>query len=355
MRPAASRAARSGAVRGLGERSGGGGHCSRAEEIALAADVAEQDYVGPMTASARRLCPSGSSRMRRRARACSTLNEGPSGTLWFGVGDDESIARLRFFRDDLGPRLARMLERRGPIDVFGLAAQGLNMGDELHMRSQAANLLIRDGPALAVVGEEAARFEAPTTTSSLNGDGRRQVRLAGDRGLRRLGRRLADLAQRHRRRHPARRHAGRWFVAEAAPVADALLRESNGADDAARDIGDSAVIRSRRSRRHGARRGARGRLLLRRRRRGAAADGADGRDLLGALGALHDHRPGLRRHAGGHRRSASSSSWASRRRLTTGVLHAHAGTGRSAPGWRISRSSRSRAAIAALAASLDDG
>ena len=50
-----------------------------------------------------------------------------------------------------------MLERRGPIDVFGLAAQGLNMGDELHMRSQATgNLLIRDlAPALAVVGEEA--------------------------------------------------------------------------------------------------------------------------------------------------------------------------------------------------------
>ena len=54
-----------------------------------------------------------------------------------------------------------MLAHRGPIDVFGLAAQGLNMGDELHMRSQATgNLLIRDlAPALAVVGgEEAARF-----------------------------------------------------------------------------------------------------------------------------------------------------------------------------------------------------
>ena len=78
-------------------------------------------------------------------RAFSTLNEGPGRTLWFGVGDDEAVERLRFFRDELGPALARLLERRGPVDVFALAAQGLNMGDELHMRSQATgNLLIRD-------------------------------------------------------------------------------------------------------------------------------------------------------------------------------------------------------------------
>ena len=79
------------------------------------------------------------------ARAYSTLNEGPGRTLWFGVGDDESIERLRFFRDELGPTLARLLEREGPVDVFALAAQGLQMGDELHMRSQATgNLLMRD-------------------------------------------------------------------------------------------------------------------------------------------------------------------------------------------------------------------
>ena len=35
---------------------------------------------------------------------------------------------------------------------------------------------------------------------------------------------------------------GRWFTAPAAPVQDVLLREGHGADDAARDIGDSAVI-----------------------------------------------------------------------------------------------------------------
>jgi hypothetical protein len=35
---------------------------------------------------------------------------------------------------------------------------------------------------------------------------------------------------------------GRWFTAPAAPVQDQLLREGHGAEDAALDIGDSAVI-----------------------------------------------------------------------------------------------------------------
>src|SRR3954452_11839836 len=104
-------------------------------------------------------------------RAFSTLNEGPGRTLWLGVGDDESVERLRFFRDGLGPSLARLLARTGPVDVFGLAAQGLNMGDELHMRSQATgNLLLRDlAPALAAEGDEpAARFLSRTHHFFLN-------------------------------------------------------------------------------------------------------------------------------------------------------------------------------------------
>ena len=146
------------------------------------------------------------------ARAFSTLNEGPGRTLWFGVGDDESIERLRFFRDDLGPRLARMLEHRGPIDVFGLAAQGLNMGDELHMRSQATGQPADPRPrARARRRRRRGRRALPRRQPPLlpePDDGGGQVRVAGDGGLRRLERRLADLAQRHRRRHPARGHAG---------------------------------------------------------------------------------------------------------------------------------------------------
>jgi hypothetical protein len=179
-------------------------------------------------------------------RAASTLNEGPGDTLWFGVGGDDAIERLRFFRHRLGPLLARLLDRCGPVDVYALAAQGLQMGDELHMRSQATgNLLIRHlAPGFAALGgEEEARFiagnhhffltltMAAAKCASLAAEGHTGstvVTLISRNGTD-VGVQLAGLP-------------GRWFTAPAAPVQDALMREGYRPEDAALDIGDSAVI-----------------------------------------------------------------------------------------------------------------
>ncbi|HUO70065.1 MAG TPA: DUF1116 domain-containing protein [Solirubrobacteraceae bacterium] len=178
--------------------------------------------------------------------AYSTFNEGPGRTLWFGVGDQESIARLRFFRDELAPALAAVLEREGSIDIFSLAAQGLQMGDELHMRSQATgNLLIRMLlPAFAAAGgERAARFlstnhhfflnltMAAAKCASLAAAG-----TAGSTVVNIITRNGTDMAIQ------LAGLPGRWFSAPAAPVQDALLRDGYSETDAALDIGDSAVI-----------------------------------------------------------------------------------------------------------------
>jgi hypothetical protein len=205
----------------------------------------EHDHVGPMTGVCSPSMPVWVVEDGPR-RAFSTLNEGPGRTLWFGVGDDESVQRLRFFRDELGPRLAALLDHRGAVDVFDLAAQGLNMGDELHMRSQATgNLLLRDlAPAFAALGgEESARFVAGNHHFFLNLTmaaakcaslaanacvGSSVVSLISRNGTD-VGIQLAGLP-------------GQWFVAPAARVGDVLLREGYGEQDAARDIGDSAVI-----------------------------------------------------------------------------------------------------------------
>jgi Protein of unknown function (DUF1116) len=180
------------------------------------------------------------------ARAYATLNEGPGRTLWFGVGDEESIERLRFFRDELGPALERLLQREGPIEVFSLTGQGLQMGDELHMRSQATgNLLLRNLlPGFAALGgERAARFlsgnhhfflnltMAAAKCASIAASGVRGssvVNVIARNGTD-MGIQIAGLP-------------GRWFGAPAAPVQDALLREGYTEDDAALDIGDSALI-----------------------------------------------------------------------------------------------------------------
>jgi hypothetical protein len=182
------------------------------------------------------------------ARAYSTFNEGPGRTLWFGVGDEESIERLRFFRDELGPLMAKLLEREGPIDVFGLAAQGLQMGDELHMRSQATgNLLIRNlAPGFAALGgasERSARFVAGNhhffLTLTMAAAKCASLACSGVRGssvVNLITRNGTDMALQ------IAGLPGRWFGAPAAPVQDALLREGHADTDAALDIGDSAVI-----------------------------------------------------------------------------------------------------------------
>ena len=207
----------------------------------------EHAHVGPMTGVCSPSMPVWIVADEESAtRAYSTLNEGPGQTLWFGVGDDEAVARLRFFRDELGPALAQLLEYGGPIDVFALAAEGLTMGDELHMRSQATrNLLIRElAPAFAAIGgEAAARFIAGNHHFFLNltmaaakcaslaasgTEGSSVVTLMSRNGTE-VGIQLAGLP-------------GRWFTAPAAPVQDVLLRDGHGEDDAALDIGDSAVL-----------------------------------------------------------------------------------------------------------------
>jgi len=223
-----------------------------AQSLLAAGDIAlypgnEHGHVGPMTGVCSPSMPvwmvedeaSG-------ALAYSTFNEGPGRTLWFGVGDEESIERLRFFRDELGPLMARLLDREGPIDIFSLTAQGLQMGDELHMRSQATgNLLIRNlAPGFAALGgERSARFVtgnhhffltltmAAAKCASLAGAGVR-----GSSVVNLITRNGTDMALQ------VAGLPGRWFNAPAAPVQDALLREGYTDADAALDIGDSAVI-----------------------------------------------------------------------------------------------------------------
>ena len=61
----------------------------------------EHDHVGPMTGVCSPSMPVWVVEDERRARVLDA-ERGPGRTLWFGVGDDEAVERLRFFRDELG-------------------------------------------------------------------------------------------------------------------------------------------------------------------------------------------------------------------------------------------------------------
>jgi len=181
-------------------------------------------------------------------RAFSGINQGPGRTAWFGVEAPEAVERLVFLREVVGPILDRALRASPPLEVFSFAAQGLLMGDDSHMRTQAAtNLLIRHLlPAL--VGEpdprrtEVARFLSGNHLFFLN------VVMAAAKAATAWaaeveGSSIITAMARNGTTFGIRVGADqRWFVAPAPPVEDALFHPGYGPGDAAPDIGDSAVL-----------------------------------------------------------------------------------------------------------------
>jgi hypothetical protein len=182
-------------------------------------------------------------------RGYSGINQGPGKTPWFGVDSTEAVDRLVFLRDVAGPILDAAIRAADPIDVFAFAAQGLQMGDDAHMRTQAAtNLLIRhllphlvgqDDPRRTDV----ARFLAGDHLFFLN------VVMAGANAATEWaaevgGASIVTGMARNGSTFGIRLGAlgDRWFVAPSPQVEDALFHADFGADDGAPDIGDSAVL-----------------------------------------------------------------------------------------------------------------
>jgi hypothetical protein len=70
-----------------------------------------------------------------------TLNEGIGKALRFGAADVTVLDRLRWFATTLGPALGAAARRTGGVELRGLIARALTMGDELHQRNAAATSL----------------------------------------------------------------------------------------------------------------------------------------------------------------------------------------------------------------------
>ncbi len=180
--------------------------------------------------------------------AFSAINQGPGEVPWFGRETPAAIERLRFLREVAGPLLGRVLASAGPLDVFALATQGIAMGDDVHMRTQATtNLLIRNllphiveqgGPG----GPEFARYLAGNHLFFLN------LAMAAAKSLTLWAEQVpnASIVTTMARNGTdfGLRLAGddRWFLTDAPPVGDALYYSGQGPETAAKDIGDSAVL-----------------------------------------------------------------------------------------------------------------
>ena len=182
-------------------------------------------------------------------RAYCTFNEGLGKVLRYGAFSDEVLARLRWLETDLMPVMQAALAAHGPIDMRGLIAQVLQMGDEGHNRNRAGtSLLIRElAPFLVRLDQPRERIarvleflnandhfflNLTMPASKCTVDAARGIegstlittmaRNGTDFGLRVSG--LGD----------------RWFTGPAG-IVDGLYLPGFGPADAAPDIGDSVI------------------------------------------------------------------------------------------------------------------
>jgi hypothetical protein len=184
----------------------------------------------------------------RGTEAFAPINQGPGETAWFGRDTPTAIARLRFLRDVAGPMLRLVLDSAGPIDLFSLAAQGVQVGDDVHMRTQGTtSLLIRNVlPQLAALPDDGrtalARFLSGNHLFFLN------LAMAAAKSVAMWaeqvpGSSIVTMMCRNGTTYGIRLAGStEVFVSDAPPVADAMYYPDYGPETSAGDIGDSAIL-----------------------------------------------------------------------------------------------------------------
>lgn len=182
-------------------------------------------------------------------RGFAPVNQGPGDVAWFGRESQGAIDRLVFLRDVVQPRFARILEEVGPIDIMSLAGQGVQMGDDVHIRTQATtNLLIRNVlPAIVRLGkdpESLAMSEFLATSHlfflTIAMAGAKSLTLAAEQVV--GGTVVTTMARNGTTFGVKLAGSSTWHVCEAPPVGDALYYSGYSESDAAKDVGDSAVL-----------------------------------------------------------------------------------------------------------------
>ena len=181
----------------------------------------------------------------------STFNEGRGNTLWFGICDDGTLDRLGWIRDTLGPAMKAAIQQHGPLNIFDIVAQGLQMGDECHARSAACtSLLVKTlTPAMLEAGVAAKSVAAIIRFMAHNNHFFLNFTMAGVKAVMDAAHdipystlvtamsrngvdfmlRVSGLGQ-------------GWLLAPVSPMEEAVYYTGYSLADAAGDIGDSAII-----------------------------------------------------------------------------------------------------------------
>jgi hypothetical protein len=182
-------------------------------------------------------------------RAFSNFNEGLGKVLRFGAHGKEVLDRLRWMADVLAPVMSAVLASHGPLELKPLIAQALHMGDECHNRNAAASSLLLKKLVPAALESKAPHSQLAQALSFIAGNDHFFLNLSMatckamlDAAHGFAGSSLVTAMARNGVRFGIRLSGTgeQWFEAPALPV-DGLYFPSYGPQDAAADLGDSAI------------------------------------------------------------------------------------------------------------------
>jgi hypothetical protein len=182
-------------------------------------------------------------------RTYSNFNEGLGKVLRFGANSEDVLQRLRWMKSTLAPALKAALAVTGDIDLKPLMAQALHMGDEVHNRNSAATGLFikRIVPALLDSGLPLAQIREVSAAIIGNDHFFLNISMAACKAMMDAAAgvpfsSMVTVMARNGVNFGIRLSGtgDRWFQARANPV-EGLFFPGYGVDDAAADLGDSAI------------------------------------------------------------------------------------------------------------------
>jgi len=184
-------------------------------------------------------------------RSWTTFNEGKGNVIWMGTYDKGTIERLRWMRDVLGPSLRKALRTREEgFDIFKTIAEGTLMGDEVHARSAACTLLLVRQLVPMLLKTDLDKKTIADIVDFIGGNNHSYLSLtltgckvAAD-AAHGVPHSTVVTAMSRNGQNFALRVGGlnEWFITRTAPMDEAIYYSGYGPEDAAGDIGDSAIV-----------------------------------------------------------------------------------------------------------------
>jgi hypothetical protein len=180
--------------------------------------------------------------------AFAPVGQGSGDVAWFGRDTPAALERLLLLRGAVAQVLSAALADSGPVDVLSLAAQAVAMGDDVHVRTQAATNLLLRHLLPSLMGRDHPQAVEVATYLSANhllfltlamASARTLTAWAGQVEGSSVVTTMARNGTQFGTKLPG---SSQWFLAPAPMVGRALYHPGRGPADGAPDIGDSAVL-----------------------------------------------------------------------------------------------------------------